>query len=102
LAGQLISSNVAHVAVVVLLARTEPFATVLQKRHLPRLGKIAPRFCDALAYFDFSQLLIIWSGNQPGRNQLLSHAAVRRLGRRRGNRAGVPFFVPFSCSFRRM
>src|SRR5207244_9815969 len=52
-------------AVVVLLARTEPFASVLQKRHLHDLGKLLLAFVMLWAYFDFSQLLIIWSGNQP-------------------------------------
>jgi len=50
---------------VVLLARTEPFASVLQKRHLHDLGKLLLAFVMLWAYFDFSQLLIIWSGNQP-------------------------------------
>jgi hypothetical protein len=64
-AGQLISSMSLMIAVVVLLARTEPFAGVLQKRHLHDLGKLLLAFVMLWAYFDFSQLLIIWSGNQP-------------------------------------
>jgi hypothetical protein len=65
IAGQLISSLAFMIAVVVLLARSEPFATVLQKRHLHDLGKLLLAFVMLWAYFDFSQLLIIWSGNQP-------------------------------------
>ncbi len=64
-AGQLISSMAFMIAVVVLLSRTEPFASVLQKRHLHDLGKLLLAFVMLWAYFDFSQLLIIWSGNQP-------------------------------------
>jgi hypothetical protein len=64
-AGQLISSMAFMIAVVVLLARTEPFSNVLQKRHLHDLGKLLLAFVMLWAYFDFSQLLIIWSGNQP-------------------------------------
>ena len=64
-AGQLISSMAFMIAVVVLLARAEPFSTVLQKRHLHDLGKLLLAFVMLWAYFDFSQLLIIWSGNQP-------------------------------------
>jgi hypothetical protein len=64
-AGQLISSMSLMIAVVVLLARTEPFTGVLQKRHLHDLGKLLLAFVMLWAYFDFSQLLIIWSGNQP-------------------------------------
>ena len=64
-AGQLISSMSLMIAVVVLLARAEPFASVLQKRHLHDLGKLLLAFVMLWAYFDFSQLLIIWSGNLP-------------------------------------
>jgi hypothetical protein len=64
-AGQLISSMALMIAVVVLLARSEPFASVLQSRHLHDLGKLLLAFVMLWAYFDFSQLLIIWSGNQP-------------------------------------
>jgi hypothetical protein len=64
-AGQLISSMAFMIAVVVLLSRTEPFANILQKRHLHDLGKLLLAFVMLWAYFDFSQLLIIWSGNQP-------------------------------------
>jgi len=64
-AGQLISSMSLMIAVVVLLSRAEPFASILQKRHLHDLGKLLLAFLMLWAYFDFSQLLIIWSGNQP-------------------------------------
>jgi len=64
-AGQLISSMSLMIAVVVLLARTEPFSAVLQGRHLHDLGKLLLAFVMLWAYFDFSQLLIIWSGNLP-------------------------------------
>jgi len=65
IAGQLISAMSLMIAVVVLLARSEPFASILQKRHLHDLGKLLLAFVMLWAYFDFSQLLIIWSGNQP-------------------------------------
>jgi hypothetical protein len=64
-AGQLISSMAFMIAVVVLLSRAEPFAGILQQRHLHDLGKFLLAFVMLWAYFDFSQLLIIWSGNQP-------------------------------------
>jgi hypothetical protein len=63
--GQLISSMSFMIAVVVLLSRAEPFAAILQPRHLHDLGKLLLAFVMLWAYFDFSQLLIIWSGNQP-------------------------------------
>jgi hypothetical protein len=65
IAGQLISSMAFMIAIVVLLARTGPFGLVLQKRHLHDLGKLLLAFVMLWAYFSFSQLLIIWSGNQP-------------------------------------
>jgi hypothetical protein len=65
IAGQLISSMSLMIAVVVLLARTGPFTGVLQSRHIHDLGKLLLAFVMLWAYFDFSQLLIIWSGNQP-------------------------------------
>ena len=41
------------------------FCQRFQKRHLHDLGKLLLAFVMLWAYFDFSQLLIIWSGNQP-------------------------------------
>jgi hypothetical protein len=64
-AGQLISSMSLMIAVVALLARTAPMAGLIQDRHLHDLGKLLLAFVMLFAYFDFSQLLIIWSGNQP-------------------------------------
>ena len=64
-AGQLISSMALMIAVVVLLSRTGPLSGVLQPRHIHDLGKLLLAFVMLWAYFSFSQLLIIWSGNQP-------------------------------------
>jgi hypothetical protein len=64
-AGQAISSMSLMIAIVVLLAASEPYSKVIQKRHLHDLGKLLFAFNMLWAYFDFSQLLIIWSGNQP-------------------------------------
>jgi len=63
--GQLISSMSLMIAVVVLLSKTEPMAGLIQERHLHDLGKLLLAFVMLWAYFGFSQLLIIWSGNQP-------------------------------------
>jgi hypothetical protein len=64
-AGQAISSMSLMIAVVVLLAASEPYANIIKKRHLHDLGKLLFAFTMLWAYFSFSQLLIIWSGNQP-------------------------------------
>jgi hypothetical protein len=64
-AGQAISAMSLMIIVVVLCSRTEPFSHFIQKRHLHDLGKLLFTFNMLWAYFSFSQLLIIWSGNQP-------------------------------------
>ena len=64
-AGQAVSAMALMIVVVVLLSGSESFAGVLHKRHLHDLGKLLFAFTMLWAYFDFSQLLIIWSGNQP-------------------------------------
>jgi hypothetical protein len=64
-AGQLISSMSLMIAIVVLLARTGPLSGILQPRHIHDLGKLLLAFVMLWAYFQFSQLLIIWAGNQP-------------------------------------
>jgi hypothetical protein len=65
IAGQLISSMSLMAIVVVFLAGSEPFSHVLQKRHTQDLGSFLLTFLMLWAYFSFSQLLIIWSGNLP-------------------------------------
>ena len=64
-AGQAISAMSLMIIMVIMFSRTEPFAHVVQKRHLHDLGKLLFAFNMLWAYFEFSQLLIIWSGNQP-------------------------------------
>ncbi|GAC1668020.1 MAG: hypothetical protein NVS9B4_23870 [Candidatus Acidiferrum sp.] len=64
-AGQLISSMSLMIAVVVLLSETTPMAGLVHKRHIHNLGKFLLAFTLLWAYFNFSQLLIIWAGNQP-------------------------------------
>ena len=63
--GQLISSMALMIAVLVLLSRTKPMGGLIQSRHLHDLGKLLLAFVMLWAYFAFSQLLIIWSGNLP-------------------------------------
>jgi hypothetical protein len=63
--GQLISSMSLMIAVLVLLSKTAPMEGVVQSRHLHDLGKLLLAFVMLWAYFGFSQLLIIWSGNLP-------------------------------------
>lgn len=64
-AGEIISSLALVIAVLVLLSKTPPMAGLIQRRHLHDLGKLMLTFVMLWAYFSFSQLLIIWSGNLP-------------------------------------
>jgi len=63
--GQVLSAMSLMIAVSVLLARSEPMSRVIQPRHLHSLGKLLFAFLMLWAYFAFSQLLIVWSGNLP-------------------------------------
>jgi len=63
--GQVISSMSLAIAVLVLLSKTAPMEGLVQSRHLHDLGKLLLAFVMLWAYFGFSQLLIIWSGNLP-------------------------------------
>ena len=64
-AGQAISAMALMMPVIVLLAGSDPFHEIIKKRHLHDLAKLLFAFNMLWAYFAFSQLLIIWSGNQP-------------------------------------
>jgi len=64
-AGQAITAMSFMIVIVAALSGTEAYAGIIQKRHLHDLGKLLFAFNMLWAYFDFSQLLIIWSGNQP-------------------------------------
>jgi hypothetical protein len=64
-AGQAISAMSLMIITVVMFSHAEPFSHIVQKRHLHDLGKLLFTFNMLWAYFGFSQLLIIWSGNQP-------------------------------------
>ncbi len=64
-AGQAISSMALMIAVIALLSSTDAFAGVYRVNILHDLGKLLFAFNMLWAYFDFSQLLIVWSGNQP-------------------------------------
>ena len=63
--AQAIATMCVMIIVIVLLSGSEPLAGIIQKRHLHDLGKWLFTFNILWAYFAFSQLLIIWSGNQP-------------------------------------
>jgi hypothetical protein len=94
-AGQLISSMAMMVVVVVMLAKNGPLTGILHKRHLWQFGGLLFAFNMLWAYFSFSQLLIVWSGNLP---EEISFYRSRLYGSWGGVAIVVlifHFFVPF-------
>lgn len=61
--GQGLSALSFVIALLVLLSKREPLSRVVTAGHLHDLGKLMLAFVMLWAYFAFSQLLIIWSGN---------------------------------------
>jgi hypothetical protein len=61
--AQGLSSFAFVIAILALLAKTEPMASYLSSRHFHDLGKLMFAFVMLWAYFAFSQFLIIWGGN---------------------------------------
>ncbi len=53
------------ILITTLLARRRPFSEIIHPAHLHDLGKLLLAFVMLWAYFNFSQYLIIWSGNLP-------------------------------------
>jgi len=78
---------------------SEPFRASFKTAIFTIWGNCFLRFLNALGVFDFSHLFIIWSRHSARRKSAFPHAMVRRLGRRRRDRSGVPFLRGLSsCS----
>jgi hypothetical protein len=65
IAGEALSAIAFLIALLVLLSSRPPLAGVLTPRHLHDIGKLLLAFVMVWAYFSFSQLVVIWSGNLP-------------------------------------
>ncbi len=63
--GQGLSAMSFMIVMAAWLLKREPFASVYKPRHFHDLGKLLMAFTMLWAYFSFSQLLIIYSGNLP-------------------------------------
>jgi hypothetical protein len=57
------------IAILAWLSDKEPMRSVLGQKHFHDLGKLMLAFVMVWAYFNFSQYLIIWSGNLPEETQ---------------------------------
>jgi len=62
-ANQGLSAFAFVIIAMVLLSKREPLASRFKPAHLHDLGKLLLTFVMLWAYFSFSQLLIVWSGN---------------------------------------
>ena len=65
IAGQGVASMALIISVCVVLAKREPMNHVLRAKHFHDFGKLLLALVCVWAYFSFSQLLIMWSGNLP-------------------------------------
>jgi hypothetical protein len=61
--GQAVSAMALTIIVLASLSRTRPLSEVLTPEHFHDLGKLLLAFIMLWAYFEVSQLIIIWSGN---------------------------------------
>jgi len=64
-AGWALSSLCFMVVIMAMVIDTAPMDTVLGRRHFHDLGKLMLALVMVWAYFNYSQYLIIWSGNIP-------------------------------------
>lgn len=90
-AAQAITAMCMMIVIVVLLSHFEPYSGFIRPRHLHDLGKLLFAFNMLWAYFDFSQLLVIWSGNQP---EEISFYRTRMYGE-----WGVVALIVVVCTF---
>ena len=65
IAGEALSALAFLICVLVILSSRPPLESVLTHRHLHDVGKLLLALVMVWAYFSFSQLLVIWSGNLP-------------------------------------
>ena len=72
------------------LSKAEPFKTILRQTEQHDLGKLTFAFVMLNIYLNFGQFLIIWSGNLPRRDQLVSRSHSRQLGHHHHPRFHLP------------
>jgi hypothetical protein len=85
IAGEGLSAVAFLICVLVILSSRPPLSEVLTHRHLHDVGKLLLAFVMVWAYFSFSQLLVIWSGNLPEEIPWYHQSLRRRMAvHRRG------------------
>ena len=80
-AGLFLSGLAAIILVALWLERAGPLRDVLNEDHLHDLGKLLFAFSVFWMYIWFSQYMLIWYTDIPGRDRVLHPAAARRVVR---------------------
>ena len=80
LGGQALSAMAFLIAVVAWLSRRPPLDRIVVASHFHDLGNLMLAFVMLWAYFSFSQYLIIWAGNLPHGDRLVSCTGCTRAG----------------------
>jgi hypothetical protein len=83
------------IIVMALLSRREPLASRFKPAHLHDLGKLLLVFVMLWAYFEFSQLVVIWSGNLTGEIPWYLHRFATSWGWLGVMLIVLEFIVPF-------
>ena len=65
LGGQGLSTIAFTILVLAVLSKSKPVSSVIEADHFHDFGKLMLAFTMLWAYFNVSQLIIIWSGNLP-------------------------------------
>ncbi|HYA95339.1 MAG TPA: hypothetical protein VEC95_03610 [Terriglobales bacterium] len=65
IAGQILAGLAFSAAILSLLVQYKPMSDIVQENHVHSLGKMMLAFVMLWAYCSYSQLVIIWAGNQP-------------------------------------
>ena len=65
IAGQILAAFAFAVAILAILVQYAPMSEIVQEKHVHSLGKMMLAFVMLWAYTSYSQLVIIWAGNEP-------------------------------------
>ncbi len=65
ISGQMLAALSFSAAILFLLAQHKPMSDIVQEKHVHSLGKMMLAFVMLWAYTSYSQLVIMWAGNQP-------------------------------------
>jgi hypothetical protein len=93
--GQGLSAMAFVIVVVALLSRRQPLSEAVKPSHFHDLGKLLFMFVMLWGYMEFSQLLIVWSGNLTGEIPWYLPTFATTWGWVGAGLIGFQFLVPF-------